>query len=82
MAKKRIGILILLTVLLLTSCGKKEAKYIFYLIGDGMGTVQVNAAERYLASMEGRDGIVPLAMNLAPEVGLITTYSNNSYITD
>lgn len=74
--------LILLVAVLLMACGKPEAKYIFFFIGDGMGPVQANSAERYLASMEGRDGIIPLAMNLAPTTGYITTYSKNSYITD
>jgi alkaline phosphatase len=74
--------LILLVTVLLTACGKPEAKYIFFFIGDGMGPVQVNAAERYLASMEDRDGIIPLAMNLAPVTGDITTFSSNRYITD
>ncbi|MCF7833058.1 MAG: alkaline phosphatase [Candidatus Marinimicrobia bacterium] len=74
--------LIILFAIVLSACGKPEAKYVFFFIGDGMGPVQVNAAERYLASMEGRNGIVPLAMNLAHSRGNITTYSQNSYITD
>lgn len=73
---------LLLLIVLLTACGKPEAKYVFFFIGDGMGPVQVNAAERYLASMEDRKGIIPLAMNLAPVRGNITTYSFNRYITD
>ena len=74
--------LIILLAIVLSACGKPEAKYVFFFIGDGMGPVQVNAAERYLASMEDRSGIVPLAMNLAPATGYITTYSQSKYITD
>ncbi len=74
--------IILLMAIILSACGKPEAKYIFFFIGDGMGSVQVNAAERYLASLEDRNGIVPLAMNLAPATGYITTYSQSNYITD
>ena len=74
--------LILLLAIVLSACGKPEAKYVFFFIGDGMGPVQVNAAERYLASMEDRAGIIPLAMNLAPSTGFITTYSQSKYITD
>lgn len=74
--------LILIVFVILTACGKPEAKYVFFFIGDGMGPVQVNAAERYLASIEGRDGLVPLAMNLAPVTGDIATYSKSRYITD
>ncbi len=73
----------LITVLLLfVSCGQTKAKYVFYFIGDGMGTVQMNAAERYLAAMEGKNGIIPLAINLAPASGMATTNSTNAYITD
>lgn len=72
----------LLVTVLLVACGKPEAKYVFFFIGDGMGPVQINAAERYLAAMEDRNGIVPLAMNLAPSTGNITTYSQDRYITD
>ncbi|MDZ7821382.1 MAG: alkaline phosphatase [Candidatus Marinimicrobia bacterium] len=73
---------VILAVFLFSGCGEKETKYVFLLIGDGMGPVQMNAAERYLASMEDRSGIVPLAMNLAPVSGSATTYSKNRYITD
>lgn len=47
-----------------------------------MGQVQINAAERYLAAMEGKCGIIPLAMSQAPVTGIATTYSKNRYITD
>lgn len=77
----RFFILILL-IITLYACEKQKARYIFLFIGDGMGQVQINAAERYLAAMEGKCGIVPLAMNQAPVHGMITTYSSNRYITD
>ena len=74
--------LIVLFSIVFMACGKSEAKYVFLFIGDGMGPVQVNAAERYLASMEGQSGIVPLNLNLAKSTGTVTTYSKNHYITD
>lgn len=64
------------------ACGKQEAKYVFFFIGDGMGPAQVNAAERYLASVEGKSGIIKLNLNKTKYVGSATTYSNNHYITD
>ena len=74
--------MLFLVLLVLSGCGEAKAKYVFFFIGDGMGSVQMNAAERYLASMEGRGGIVPLAMNLAPVTGSMTTYAKDRYITD
>lgn len=74
--------LIVLFSIIVISCGKPEAKYVFLFIGDGMGPVQVNAAERYLASMEGQTGIIPLNLNLAQATGTVSTYSKNHYITD
>lgn len=72
-----------LTILITVwGCGKTEAKYVFLFIGDGMGPVQINAAERYLGAMEGKPGIIPLEMSFAPYTGTITTNSSNRYITD
>ncbi len=64
-----------------------QAKYIFYVIGDGMGPSQVEAAERFIQArpeMSGRDDYVypKLAMNLLPHSGTCTTHSNNSAVTD
>ena len=74
--------LILLAVVLLVSCGKQEAKYVFMFIGDGMGPVHVNAAERYLSSLKNQSGIIKLNLNKAEHTGAATTYSKNKYITD
>ncbi len=75
-------VILFLSVVLFSGCGEAKVKYVFLFIGDGMGNVQMNAAERYLAAMEDRPGIIPLAMNLAPVSGSITTYSKGRYITD
>jgi alkaline phosphatase len=62
-------------------------KYIFYFIGDGMASVQIHAAEAYLASLQARDdtpGAIktsPLAMSQFPVQGMITTYADNRFIT-
>ncbi len=62
----------------------QEAKYVFLFIGDGMATVQVNAAEVYAASVIDPDTRMheKLAMSQMPFHGLATTFSENSYITD
>ncbi|MBO4665443.1 MAG: alkaline phosphatase [Paludibacteraceae bacterium] len=59
-----------------------EIKYVFYMIGDGMGPNQVLAAEMYRAEMEGRIGRVPLTMTSFPYFGTATTYSASNGITD
>lgn len=57
------------------------AKYIFYLIGDGMGQNQVNTTEMYLAELQGRIGREPLLMTQFPYSGTVTTYSQSNSIT-
>jgi alkaline phosphatase len=60
---------------------EKPAKYIFYLIGDGMGLAQVSAAEEYLSELEGKKGGVRLNFTQFPVLGLASTYSASSSIT-
>mgnify|MGYP001291966099 CR=1 FL=1 len=74
--------ILIVTLVLLGACGKQEARYIFYFIGDGMGHAQISSAERYLAAMENKSGIIPLAMNLAPATGYAASYSASKHITD
>ena len=59
-----------------------EIKYIFYMIGDGMGPNQVLAAEMYQAELNGKIGRVPLTMTSFPYTGFATTYSASNGITD
>ena len=70
-----------LLVLFATACFG-EVKYIFYMIGDGMGPNQVLAAETYSAALEGRIGRNPLRMTSFPYTGYATTYSASNGITD
>ena len=62
-------------------------KYIFYFIGDGMASVQIHAAEAYLAALQGKDEVAGsqkaklLAMSHFPVQGLSTTFANNRLIT-
>ena len=60
-----------------------RAKYVFLLIGDGMGIAQRTLAE-FVANSRVSDqaGIVKLNMNKLPVQGYLHTYSTDSYITD
>ncbi len=60
-----------------------EAKYVFFIIGDGMAQPQRTSAEMYLAAKEGKPhGSVKLLMDQLPAQGMMTTYSANSIIPD
>lgn len=60
----------------------KQPKYVFYLINDGTGVNVVLGAEMYQAELEGRWGRVPSCMASFPVVGMASTYSYSSGITD
>lgn len=64
------------------SVAAKEAKYVFYFIGDGMGINQVQITELYAAEMEGRIGVKPLLFTTFPYSGMATTYSVTHGVTD
>jgi alkaline phosphatase len=70
-----------------------NAKYVFFMIGDGMASVQVHAAEAFLASAEISDGgdidddglnkSVDLVMNSClPYYGMQKSWAWNQLITD
>lgn len=74
---------LLLSMLLLTGASMSaEIKYVFLMIGDGMGVNQVFATERYLGSLQGGHGREALTMTTFPNVGLSHTYSTSNGITD
>ena len=56
-------------------------KYIFYMIGDGMGQSHRQLAEYYLQYKNEDDGLV-LAMNDMPITANITTHNTNTLVTD
>ena len=69
---------------LLLSCAAQAAdapKYIFYMIGDGLGTAQRQVAEYYLQETGG-DKDAGLVINSFPVAGINTTHSANSLVTD
>ena len=63
-------------------CKEKEAKYVFYFIGDGMGFSQVVAAEYYSAFLEdGRIGNNSISFTKFPVLGMASSYSASNVIT-
>lgn len=77
---KRMLFFFCLALLCLTMQAAKP-KYIFYMIGDGMGANHVAATEMYLAELDGYIGRKPLCMTQFPYTGLITTFSASNGIT-
>lgn len=56
-------------------------KYVFYFIGDGLGSSQRQVAEYYMQEVTGDKGY-RLFMNSMPAVGINTTYSADTLVTD
>lgn len=71
-----------LFVLLGGSYAQKSPKYIFFLIGDGMGLNQVHASEVYLASLEGKNATNPTFFSSFPHVAFATSNSLSHGVTD
>ena len=74
-------------LLSLTACQQQppqpqQAKYVFYFITDGTGINTVLGTEQMLAELQGRWGRDTLCMTSFPVVGVSSTYSYNSGITD
>lgn len=61
---------------------QKQAKYVFYFIGDGMGQNQVLTTEMYLAELEGKINRKPLCFTGFPVTGQCVTFSTTNGITD
>ena len=75
-------LLVAAVVIMAVSCGKeKQAKYVFYFIGDGMGFSHISLTEGYKATVEGKIGNEPLCFTQFPVMGMATSYSANKYIT-
>lgn len=78
--KRYLCLAILLAVAITAFC---EAKYIFYFIGDGMGSNQVLGAEMYRSALQGEPfGRVQTLMTTFPYSGHASTYSKSNGITD
>lgn len=80
--KKRFFCSLLLTIILVLPGFSQDAKYIFYLIGDGMGLNQVNLTEIYRAEIQKNNNPVPLVFTQFPHVGFASTHSLSHGVTD
>ena len=60
----------------------KEAKYVFYFIGDGMGVNQVNGTEMYLGELDGKIGTTPICFASFPYSTFATSFSATNGVTD
>ncbi len=78
---KRFSYLLILLLVVMTAAAR-QAKYVFFFIGDGMGVNQINATEMWLAEQEGRIGVEPLLMTSFPVATMATTYSATNSVTD
>ncbi|TJZ53167.1 alkaline phosphatase [Sphingobacterium olei] len=79
---KKITTLLFLSFLFLLPLFGQKAKYIFFMIGDGMGLNQVNIAEVYSAELAGRNGVFPLVFTQFPYATFGTSYSLSHGVTD
>ena len=79
---KRFSLLLISLLLFTLSLRSQEAKYVFLMIGDGMGINQVIATEKYRGANDNKTGITPLSMTQFPFFGLSRTYSLSNGITD
>lgn len=59
----------------------ERAKYVFLFIGDGMGLAHISLTEAYLATQKGVIGNESFTFSNFPEIGLVSTFSANSFIT-
>lgn len=66
---------------------RSGAKYVIYLIGDGMASPQIHATEAYLAALDEDDKIAggikakKLFMSEMPVQGMQMSFANNRFIT-
>lgn len=74
--------LLLLSFIISVQVFGQSPKYIFYLIGDGMGLNHVNLAEIHQAELNGKNGVVPLVFSQFPYVGFASTNSLSHGVTD
>ena len=70
-------------LLLIALAVNAEIKYVFYFIGDGMGSNQVLGAEMYLSALQGEPlGRQQTLMSTFPYSGSASSYSASNGITD
>ena len=75
---------VLAFLVMFTSCttkSNKQAKYVFYFIGDGMGFAHIALTEAYNSAKQGKIGSEPLTFTQFPAMGMATSYSASNMIT-
>jgi alkaline phosphatase len=91
--RKHLGAVMLAATTLLTSATAfaYQPKYVFFFLGDGMSSTQIQAAEAYLTTKNGGSAMVAadllkpenrLNMSKMPVAGLQTTYDSFALMTD
>lgn len=80
MKKSVVFLLLLLSACTMFAQGK--AKYVFYFITDGTGVNTVLGAEMFEAAKKDIIGRTPFCMTQFPVIGVSSTYSFNSGVTD
>lgn len=82
MKQKRL-FLFLISLVCFCSVGVgKVPKYVFYFIGDGMAINHVMGAQYFLGQQHSRQGMTPLCFTGFPYMGVATTFSADSDVTD
>src|SRR5690606_26100182 len=79
--KKTLFIISLLFIQILVF-GQQKPKYVFFMIGDGMGLNQINLTEVFLAAQEDRNTVFPLVFSTFPHATFATSYSLSHGVTD
>ncbi|HHT15476.1 MAG TPA: alkaline phosphatase [Clostridiales bacterium] len=92
LSKKLIAMLLVLVMTLsltgmaLAEEPAKEAKYVFFFIGDGMGSPQITATRYFLGTLANPDSPFPVPAELSfttfKSGGLMTTYDSTSFCPD
>ena len=79
---KKLTSILLFLLLVAVNLQAQQAKYVFYFIGDGMGTNQVLGTEMYLSELKGEIGVTPLLFAQFPNSAIATTFSAFNGVTD
>jgi alkaline phosphatase len=86
-----VSLLAVAMLCLTTVANAGQLKYVFFFLGDGMSSSQIQAAEAYLTTLNGGDANLAadllkpenrLNMSKMPVAGMQTTYDAHSLITD
>lgn len=65
-----------------SASAQKQPKYIFFMIGDGMGLAQVHSAELYQASLDNKNTFYPTVFSQFPYATFATSHSLSHGVTD